>query len=169
MAQKNHNQRHDTAKKLALGTAIAGAVGYITGLLTAPKSGKETREEISDRAFDAKDSVENQLRDLNDELKDLIDEAKTKTLALSSQAREEFNETVVKAKDAQNKASTILGAAKSGEASDPELNRAVKQARQAIKHLGKYIKSDQTKTPAKSTKSAKAKRSTTPKNPQKKS
>jgi gas vesicle protein len=138
-----------TAKKLAIGSAIAGIAGYITGVLTAPKSGKETREDITDAAWDVKDSLENQLRDLSDELKDLLDQTKNKTVALSSHAREDFNESIVKAKDAQNKAASVLKAAKAGEASDPELNKAVKQARQAIKNLGKYMKSDKTEAPPK--------------------
>jgi gas vesicle protein len=129
-----------TGRKIAIGAIVAGIAGYISGILTAPKSGKETREDIADKAWETKDSVEMQLHDLNDELQSLIKEAKVKTVALSAKAREEFNESVVKAKDAQNKASTVLKAAKAGEASDPDLNKAVKQARQAVKNLGKYLK-----------------------------
>jgi gas vesicle protein len=133
--------KEDTGKKIAIGTVIAGIAGYVTGILTAPQSGKETREDIADTAWETKESVENQLRELNEELKDLIDETKTKSVALGGKAREEFNEAVVKAKDVQNKTATVLKAAKAGEASDPELNKAVKQARQATKNLGKYLKS----------------------------
>ena len=90
---------------------------------------------------DLVNDAEGQLQDLNDELKDLIKSTKSKTVALSSSARAEFNEAVVKAKDAQNKSSQVLKAAKAGEAGDPDLNKAVKQARQAIKNLGKFLKS----------------------------
>ena len=141
-----------TGKKLAIGAALAGVAGYVAGILTAPKSGKETRGDIADAAWDAKNSVEDQLHDLTDELKSLIDQAKSRTIALSSQAREDFNEAVIKAKDAQNKAKTVLKAAKAGEASDPELNRAVKQARQAVKNLAKYLKTSNTAPPKSSRK-----------------
>ena len=127
-------------RKIAVGSAIAGAVGYLAGVLTAPKSGKQTRKDIADKAGDIVDDSEAQLQDMNDELKDLIKNTKVKTVALSSSARAEFNEAVVKAKDAQNKTAQILKAAKAGEASDPDLNKAVKQARQAIKNLGKFMK-----------------------------
>lgn len=129
-----------TGRKIALGSLIAGAAGYLAGILTAPKSGKETRQDIADKAGDVKDSAEDQLKDLNEELKGLIKTTKTKTVALSSSARSEFNEAVVKAKDAQNKAGQVLKAAKNGEASDPDLNKAIKQARQAVKNLGKFLK-----------------------------
>ena len=130
-----------TGRKVALGSALAGAVGYLAGILTAGKSGEETRDDIRQKAEDVKNDSEYQLSELNDELKQLIKDAKVKTLALSSTARTEFNEAVVKAKDAQNKTTQVLKAAKAGEAEDPDLNKAVKQARQAAKNLGKFFKS----------------------------
>lgn len=133
-------KKQHTAQKLAIGSMIAGAVGYLAGILTAPKSGKDTRHDIASKAEDVKDSAEDQLADLNDELKGLIKTTKVKTVALSSTARAEFNEAVIRAKDAQSKASEVLKAVKQGEASDPDLNKAVKQAKQAVKNLGKYLK-----------------------------
>jgi gas vesicle protein len=129
-----------TARKLAIGSAIAGAAGYLAGVLTAPKSGKQTRKDIAGKAEDIKGDAQEQLQNLNDELKEMIKTTKLKTVAMSSTARAEFNEAVVRAKDAQNKASQVLKAAKAGEAEDPDLNKAVKQARQAIKNLGKFFK-----------------------------
>lgn len=128
-------------RKLAVGSAIAGAAGYLAGILTAPKSGQQTRKDIAAKAGDVKDDAEYQLQDLNDELKEMIKSTKAKTVTLSSTARAEFNEAVVKAKDAQNKSAQILKAAKAGGAVDPDLNKAVKQARLAAKNLGKYLKS----------------------------
>ncbi len=133
-------QDNHTVRKLAIGSAIAGAVGYLAGVLTAPKSGKETRTDIANKAGDVKDSLVYQLSELNDELKELIKSAKDKTVSLSSSARAEFNEALIRAKDAQNKASLVLKAVKSGQASDPELNKAVKQAQLALKNLNKFLK-----------------------------
>jgi gas vesicle protein len=130
-----------TARKVAIGSAVAGAVGYVAGVLTAPKSGQDTRQDIANKAEDAKDSIEDQLYQVNDELKDLLKITKEKTVTLSSSARSEFNEAVIKAKDAQNKSGEVIKAMRKGEASDPELNKAVKQARQAAKNLSKYLKS----------------------------
>jgi len=129
-----------TGRKIALGSAIAGVAGYLAGVLTAPKSGQQTRKDIAKTADNLKTDTADQLHDLNDELKDLIKTTKVKSIALSSTARAEFNEAVVRAKDAQNKAAQVLKAAKAGEATDPDLNRAVKQARMAVKNLGKFLK-----------------------------
>lgn len=134
MARKDHNTRN-----MALGAAIAGAVGYLAGILTAPKSGKETRDDISGAAVDLKETADHQLTYLQAELKDTLGAAKSKSVALSGRARDEFNEAVVRAKDAQNKATVLLKAVKSGEADDPELNKAIKQSKLAIKNLKKYL------------------------------
>lgn len=44
--------------KYALGTAVAAGIGYVAGILTAPKSGKETRQNIQDQAIKAKKESE---------------------------------------------------------------------------------------------------------------
>jgi gas vesicle protein len=134
-------RRANTGKKLAVSALVAGVSGYLTGVLTAPKSGKETRRDLVEDAEGLKDSTEDQLKKANDELKSLLNDAKTKSVALSAQAREEFNEAVLRAKDAQNKTATTLKALKNGQAEDPELNKAVKQARMAVKNLSRYFKS----------------------------
>jgi gas vesicle protein len=134
------SRRDHSKRNLAAGTIIGAITGYLTGLLTAPQSGKQTRDDIADKVGDAKEGAEEQLRNLSDELQELIKATRTRTIALSSQAREEFNEAVVKAKDAQNKAATVLKSVKDGKAEDPQLNKAIKQAKQARKNLAKYLK-----------------------------
>lgn len=133
-------KNNDTVKKIALGAALAGAVGYVAGILTAPKSGKETRDDIAGKASDIKASAASELASLQSELKDKLDLAKNEAKALSGKARDEFNEAVLRAKEAQTKATEVLKAVKAGEASDPELNKAVKQAKLALKNLGRYLK-----------------------------
>lgn len=127
-------------RKIAIGATIAGIGGYLAGILTAPKSGKETRAEIADKAGEVKDEVGVDLQIAQDELGVVIKQASAKTVALGSVAREEFNEALLRAKDAQNKTKILLKAVKDGQAEDPELNKAVKQARQAKKNLAKFLK-----------------------------
>ncbi|MCL1876472.1 YtxH domain-containing protein [Candidatus Saccharibacteria bacterium] len=43
------------AKGFAMGAVFGAAVGVVAGLLTAPKSGKETRADIKEKAGEAKD------------------------------------------------------------------------------------------------------------------
>ncbi len=134
-------RKQNAGKKLALG-ALAGALaGYIAGVLTAPKSGKQTRKDMANKAGEVKDSTEEQLQSSINDLNAALKTAKNKSLALNSKAREEFDDAVVKAKDMQNKSTQVLKAFKAGEADDPELNKAVKQAKQALANLSKFLKS----------------------------
>lgn len=43
--------------KFALGAIIGAAAGIVAGLLTAPKSGKETRADIKDKASELKENA----------------------------------------------------------------------------------------------------------------
>lgn len=130
-----------TGRKLAFGAIIAGVAGYFAGILTAPKSGKETRDDIANKAGDIKDEGVEQLKSAQAELESMLQTAKTKTVALSAKAREEYNEAILKAKDAKNKTAAVLKGVKSGSSEDPELDKALKQSKQAYKNLAKYLTS----------------------------
>jgi|SRR5579862_2271277 len=130
----------NVGRKIAFGAALAGVVGYITGVLTAPKSGKETRADISAKAGEVKAGSLDQLEKTHKDLADALKKAQGKTKALGAQARVEFNEAVIRAKDAQNKTSAVIKAIKRGEAEDSDLNKAAKQARQALKNLGRFLR-----------------------------
>jgi gas vesicle protein len=133
--------KDNSGRKWALGALIAGVAGYVGGILTAPKSGKETREDIADKAEDIKNDTRVELENLQDDISDLLAKVKARAEALGSQAREELNEAILRAKDVQSKTTVVLKAVKSGEAEDPQLNVAIKQAKQAKKNLSQYLKS----------------------------
>lgn len=43
--------------KIALGAIFGAAAGFVTGILAAPKAGKETRDDLKEAALKAKDTV----------------------------------------------------------------------------------------------------------------
>ncbi|MBI4034372.1 YtxH domain-containing protein [Candidatus Saccharibacteria bacterium] len=135
MANNNHR-----GGKFFLGALVAGVAGYVAGLLTAPKSGKETRQDLADKADQLKNEAEAKLESARDELEQLLTDTKSKTRLLSAKAREEFNEAVVRAKAAKTKTVQLLKDVKAGESSDPDLEKALQQARRAGKNLRKYLK-----------------------------
>lgn len=51
--ERKKKQRIKNAKVLAAGIGIAATAGAVAGVLLAPKSGKETRKDIKDKATDA--------------------------------------------------------------------------------------------------------------------
>jgi gas vesicle protein len=55
--------RINTAKNLALGATIGSAIGATAGLLFAPRSGRETREEIARRTNESMDAIRDNVSD----------------------------------------------------------------------------------------------------------
>lgn len=66
--------------KLAVGAIIGAATGVVAGILTAPKSGKETREDIKDKATEAKDKVLTRKDDLVFTAEEIADDIRTKAV-----------------------------------------------------------------------------------------
>ncbi|NLY85471.1 MAG: YtxH domain-containing protein [Tissierellia bacterium] len=82
-----------TAKNVAVGTAIGTFIGAITGILFAPKSGKETREDIANKtkevAGNIKEAVYEQMEvakkiqgKVKDEIKQVYTDIKEKKKVL---------------------------------------------------------------------------------------
>ena len=125
----------------AIGAAIAAGVGYLAGILTAPKSGKETRQDIGKAAAKARREAERQLKDLHAELGELLKDANARIAAGKLTAKAGMDKAVEKAIVARNKAREVLSAVHEGSAEDTELQKAVDDVKDALTHLKKFIKS----------------------------
>lgn len=134
--QDNHT------KNAFLGVALGLLVGYAAGVLSAPKSGKETRQDIADVGakfvHQAGDTIDN----LQDQLNDLINLAKDQVSTLNDRRKEELEKLVHTAKDASDKANSIYSAVKEGKADDPDLKKAVENFKKAKNHLATFLAND---------------------------
>ncbi len=135
MAKNNTN--------LALGVIVAAAVGYAAGLLTAPKSGKETREDIKKVAINTKRQLEVKLKSLSADASQLLKDANTRLKTLSGAAKTELKEAIVRAQMAKDKAREVLSALHEGEADDEDLNNAVQDLKTSLQHLKIYASKSQ--------------------------
>ena len=127
-------------KNVVAAVILGAAAGYVAGILTAPKSGKETRQDIKNTADKYKSEAEQKLQLLRDELSVVIDDASAKARYYSDKGRKEVAVLVDKAKLAQGKAKEMLSAAKSGNAEDKDLDKAINEANKEKKHLIDYMK-----------------------------
>lgn len=132
--------KSDTIKRVAVGSAIAAVAGYIAGLLTAPQSGKETREDIRAAADRSRQEAEKDLKRLHTELDKVLGEAKDHGEDLSKKTQKELGDLIEKAKDTKEKAREMLSAIHEGDAEDKDLNRAIKNANSALDHLRDFLK-----------------------------
>ena len=129
----------DTGKKIAIGAMLAAAAGYVTGILTAPKSGKETRKDIKDTASKFAREAEKKLKSLHTDLTSLIDKAEVILKDKKSDMAKGLQKAVDVAKVNQAKVRELLSAVRNGETDQPELKKAIKDATKAKDHLLKYF------------------------------
>jgi gas vesicle protein len=127
-------------KKFAIFAGLAALVGYLAGILTAPKSGKETREDIKNAAQKGVSEAEKQLKKTLAELSDRMDELKKQGEKLGDRAAKEINILVERGKIARDKAREVLSAIHEGDADDEDLKEAVTQATEALDHLKDYLR-----------------------------
>jgi gas vesicle protein len=137
MGRKNSKS---VIKTVAIGSAVAAAAGYVAGILTAPKSGKDTRKDIKTKADKSRSEVEKELKKLHTDLDKVIKEAKSAKDKAGSRAQKELGDITTRAKDAKEKVREVLSAVHEGDAEDQDLKRAVKDGKAAISHLKDYLK-----------------------------
>lgn len=128
--------------KLAFGAAVAAGIGYLIGVLSAPKSGKETRQEIKTAAQSAMTESEKKLKKVYSDLDKMIADGRSRSLSVKQKAKKELEQAIVKAEKTKQKARGILSAVHEGEADDKDLNSAIKETKSALSHLKQYLKFD---------------------------
>jgi gas vesicle protein len=138
MFKSEDTNQKDLVTKFAIGAILTAIAGYIVGLLTAPKSGKETRADIKNKAVETYSAAEKQLKKLHTELADLIDEVSDRINTFKD--RKDVTELLDKSRDAKQKAREVLSSLHDGETEDKDLKKAISDATKAIEHLRDYLK-----------------------------
>lgn len=132
--------KKESVKRFALGAIVAAAAGYVAGILTAPKSGKETRSDIRQASVQSKVEAEKQLKKLHTQLTTFLGDAKEQAESLKGRARKDLDASMQKSKVARDKARELLSALHEGDADDKDLKKAIKEGQTALAHLKSYLK-----------------------------
>jgi gas vesicle protein len=74
-------------KGLVIGLLAGGAVGAIVALLYAPKSGRELRADLKEKAGDFVDNAEDALQQAKERAGDIVSEAKRRSDTLLNEAK----------------------------------------------------------------------------------
>src|ERR1700749_2579201 len=98
--------KSETVRKFAIGAALSALAGYIAGILTAPKSGKETRENIRTKTEASYATAEKELKKLHTELTDAINGVTGHIDSFKN--RKDVNAALKKGQDAKQKAREVL-------------------------------------------------------------
>lgn len=129
----------DSTKKIAVGAVFAAAAGYVAGILTAPKSGKETRKDIKDAAVKARSEAEKTLKKLYGELNELIEKGKNQTKKLNESAKTQLAGLLTQAQFAKEKVRVLISSVHEGDADDKDLQKAIDEAKKATEHLKTFL------------------------------
>jgi gas vesicle protein len=127
-------------KGLAVGAAIGAVVGVVTGILFAPKSGKETRQDIKDTAAKVAARLQEEAKKLHVELNELIEVAEEKAKAAGKSVSAKTTELISQAKHTRDSLLTLAKSVKAGEAEDKDLDKAIQKAKQSKEALAAYLK-----------------------------
>ena len=100
---------NNIGKGLLIGLLTGGAIGAIIALLYAPKSGKELRSDIKQKADDYFDEAEKYITEAKVKAKDLINEGKRRSEKLITDAKTKSDELLKDAEKIFNEAKTKTG------------------------------------------------------------
>lgn len=131
----------ESNKKWGVVALVAALGGFVAGILTAPKSGKETREDIKVTANKAAAEVEKDLKKIHSELSVVISDTKDILKGKTKEVQKDITEKLNVAQNKQAKVKEVLSALRDGGAAEnPELQKALKEAKAALDHLKKFAK-----------------------------
>lgn len=108
--EHERRQKAEDVKKLAVGTMIGAGIGSLLGILFAPQSGEETREDIVEKSKEvtekAKDVVDQKLEEAKElqakakeELQAKLDEINSKKIDMKKEALDKLEDGIA---DAEN-------------------------------------------------------------------
>lgn len=123
---KSHKTHHSRLRLVA--------VGYVLGLLTAPRSGKRTRTKIKN----SKDLV----ADIEKDLKDVYSQTKEVLAKLAQEdprVTEDFKKLKEQAISSQSKVKDLLSAIHGHDNFDTDLVSTMKEAKKALNSLKDYL------------------------------
>lgn len=132
--QENTNKKNNNLAYLIAG----GAIGAGLAILFAPKSGKETREDISSAANKGLEQAKEFSTSISEKAKTVYHQAQHKALETYSNAKDGINSTI---SSAQESLSDVVSEVKSlPEKAEKEVAVGLENAAQAVDHQAKKMK-----------------------------
>lgn len=106
----------DYTKGFLIGALIGGAVGAAAALLTAPKSGKELRDDISTKSNEIYSKANNKWveteQKVGQQISTTVNEGRVKAQNIIDSAKKQANELLYAAESVLNEAKSKAGSAK---------------------------------------------------------
>ncbi len=112
-----------SSSKWALGTLAAAATGFLAGILTAPKSGKETRQDAVKKAHEISGEAEEKLKLLYRELGEQADSLKSTVKKVKGKAGDKVDDLHKEVEGARERARKAISALRAGD--EDEIDKVI--------------------------------------------
>lgn len=129
-------------KKFGLGVLVGAVAGVAAGILAAPKSGKETRKDLKNKAGEVKVTAERKLKDAHKELSKLSDDAQNAAGELKGKAKDELVDLGKRADALKGKVKVAITSIKSGDddSDDATIDQIMKDISAVKDKISKKLK-----------------------------
>ena len=129
-------------KKFGVGVLVGAIVGAVAGILAAPKSGKETRQDLKNKAGEVKVTAERKLKDAHKDLSKLSDDAQKAAGELKGKAKDELVDLGKKADVLKGKVKVAITSIKSGDddSDDATIDQIMKDINAVKDKISKKLK-----------------------------
>jgi gas vesicle protein len=87
---------------MTMGFLVGLGIGATAGILLAPRKGEETRQQIQQKAVQARDKIKDQLHRQKDKTQEGLDNAADTSRKLASTAKEQLSEATGDRQDASS-------------------------------------------------------------------
>ncbi len=124
---------------IGIGVLLGAVVGVITGILFAPKSGKETRDAIKSTTTDTAHKLHDEAEKLQSDAKEWIAKADAKAKASKGKTEESAKQHATELKKQAKNVAQVVSSVKAGKADDKDLQSAIKQLKGARTSLKSFL------------------------------
>ena len=127
------------SRNIIVGAILVGAASYVAGILTAPKKGKETREDIRHASVNFKISLEKALKKLYTDSSRQLERALNVNQNLTAQTKKELDLLISSVKHAKDKIKVYLTSLRDGEIEEEEITLLLTDGRDNTERLKFFV------------------------------
>ena len=127
------------SRNIVVGAILVGAASYLAGILTAPKKGKETREDIRHASVNFKISLEKSLKKLYADSSKQLDRALNVKQDLTRQTKKELDLLIASVRHAKDKIKVYLTALRDGDIEEEEITLLLSDGRDNTERLKYFV------------------------------
>ena len=127
------------SRNIVFGAVFIGAASYLAGILTAPKKGSETREDIRHASVNAKISLEKSLKKLYADSSRQIERALNVNHELTKQTKRELDLLIASVKHATEKIKIYLTSIRDGDIEEEEITLLLTDGRDNTERLKLFV------------------------------